>query len=133
MLDQRIQRGQSIACMQCTLTLGQLVHFLVPFRVGQREQSHLVPLPRQHEADDGRLFDPIMKRSEEENLFTSGSILLKRRSDLRHFRQGFFQPMQVVVILAGAGFLPKGVIQFGGETEFTEEIAEGLVHSFSNR
>lgn len=41
--------------------------------------------------------------------------------------------MKIVVILAGARLLPKGVIQFGREGQFTEEIAEGFVHDNSGR
>jgi hypothetical protein len=39
------------------------------------------------------------------------------------------------VIPAGAVLLPKDVIEFGGERQFANEIAEGgfIEHNFSNR
>ena len=70
-----------------------------------------------------------MERSEEKNVLAGTStslsgILNKRRNLFDRMRQLLLQTRKIIVIFAQAVLLPEGIIQFGSERQFANEVAE---------
>lgn len=77
-MNERGKRKEGVARVKSTLLLSQFVLFLVPFGVGKSQQRDLVTESREREGDVGGLLDPVVKRGEEENLFTRAGVLDER-------------------------------------------------------
>ena len=132
MLNERRKRGKSVTCVQGALSLGQLVHLLVPFGVGESHQRDFVSQPGKCKREECRLFDPVMERGEEENVLSRLCMLNEGPHLLHRRRQRFRQTAKVIVILAGTILLPERVIELGSQRQLANEVAEGVFveHSF---
>ncbi len=53
------------------LSLSQLVHLLVPFRVGQSQQGDFMSQPCERQGNVRSLLDPVVESGEEEDIFAS--------------------------------------------------------------
>src|SRR5215211_3396180 len=123
--------------MQNTLLLGQLVHFLMPLRVGQSQQGDFMSQSGKREGKESCLFDPVMKCGEEKNILSWLCILNKRLNLLHRLWQRVPYPGEVIVVLASAvpPCVPQHIIEFGSQRQFANEIPEGgfVEHVFCHR
>ena len=103
----------------------------MPFGVRQSHQRDFVTETCEREGDVRGLFDPVVEGGEEEDVFycvlrIAYWVLQDRFDCFNGLRERFFQTRKIEVIFAGAVFLPKRVIEFGGERQFAKKIAESV-------